>query len=107
MEFVEQSSHTTFAYFYLDSAPFGYSFSNQVCLAAREAKKTSYNNSCETGGVNMSESKLRTMSMDFCCADYQPLPHFTPRLAVSHPETVFARRIVFQAIKYLAAARRA
>ena len=36
MEFVEQSSHTTFAYFYLDSAPFGYSFSNQVCLAARE-----------------------------------------------------------------------
>lgn len=53
----------------------------------------------------MSESKLRTHSMDFCCADYQPLPHFTPRLPVSHPETAFARRIVFQAIKYLAAAR--
>lgn len=55
----------------------------------------------------MSESKLRTMFMDFCCADYQPLPHFMPRLPVSHPETAFARRIVFQAIKYLAAARRA
>lgn len=55
----------------------------------------------------MSESKLRTRSMDFCCADYQPLPHFTPRLAVSHPEAVFSRRIVFPAIKYLAAARRA
>lgn len=53
----------------------------------------------------MSESKLRTQSMDFCCADYQPLPHFTPRFAVSHPETAFVRRIVFPAIKYLAAAR--
>lgn len=55
----------------------------------------------------MSESKLRTRPMDFCCAGYQPLPHFTPRLAVSHPEAVFARRIVFPAIKYLAAACRA
>ena len=32
LEFVEQSSHTTFAYFYLDSAPFGYSLARRSKL---------------------------------------------------------------------------
>ena len=77
-QFVEQSSRTTFAYFYLDSAPFGYSLATRCSASAeREVCFASEAASC----VNCAFGTIGggTLHFTLCAAQYftaeSPLLH--------------------------------